>query len=160
MILSAWRIADRYGLRKPTAEQAEYNLFARARVEREYRPLFDELGLGLSTWSPLASGLLSGKYLRGVPEHSRAGLPGYSWLHRPVLDEDLRRRVAALDGIARELNVTSAQLAIAWCTRNPDVSTVITGASSATQLRENLRSMAVANELSPAAIGWIETTFP
>ncbi len=160
MVLSAWRIADRYGLRKPACEQAEYNLFARARVEREYRQLFDELGFGLSTWSPLASGLLSGKYLGGVPERSRARLPGYSWPHRPVLDEDRRQRVAALGEIARQLDITCAQLAIAWCARNRDVTTVITGASSSTQLRENLRAVAVAGELSPAVVEELERIFP
>jgi voltage-dependent potassium channel beta subunit len=142
-IRAAWEIAERQGLRKPVVEQPEYNLFSRRKVEREYARLYEDLGLGLTTWSPLASGLLTGKYLDGVPEGTRASLPGYDWLREQVADE---RRVAAVrrvQSIAGELGCTLAQLAIAWCLRSPHVTTVITGASRVEQVRENMAALDV-----------------
>ncbi|MDQ3935770.1 MAG: aldo/keto reductase [Actinomycetota bacterium] len=158
-IRSAYEVAERHGLRKPTMEQPEYSLVARERVEREYRPLCEGLGLGLTTWSPLASGLLTGKYAGGIPPGSRAALPGYEWLQASMTDAERSRRVAALGEVARELGCTTAQLAIAWCTRNPDVSTVILGASSAGQLRENLGALAVGPRLTPETAGRIGALF-
>ena len=147
-ISAAWEVADRYGLRKPAMEQAEYNLFCRRRVEEEYRALYEDVGLGLTTWSPLASGLLTGKYRTGVPPGSRGALAGYEWLRRTLVDGERNRRVERLRPLARELGCTTAQLAIAWCLTNRSVSTVITGASSVTQLRENLGALDVVPRLS------------
>ena len=119
----AWDIAERHHLHKPVMEQPQYNLLWRDRVEKEYAPLYDGIGLGLTTWSPLSSGLLTGKYLDGVPEDCRATLPGYEWLRGPA-DRPGRgtRRCRSLRSIADELDCTLAQLAIAWCARNPHVS--------------------------------------
>jgi voltage-dependent potassium channel beta subunit len=160
-IRAAWDIAERHHLRKPVMEQPQYNLFHRARVEQEYRRLYDDLGLGLTVWSPLASGLLSGKYLDGVPDDSRATLPGYEWLRGYLSDGDRNRRVRALQGIAGDLACTLPQLALAWCARNPNVSSVITGASRPEQVHDNLGALDVIDRLDDAtlarideAIGW------
>jgi voltage-dependent potassium channel beta subunit len=142
-VRAAWEIAERQGLRKPVVEQPEYNLFNRRKVEREYARLYEDLGLGLTTWSPLASGLLTGKYLDGVPDGTRAALPGYDWLREEVSDAGRAEAVRRLQGIAAELGCTLAQLAIAWCARNPHVTSVITGASRVEQLRENLAALDV-----------------
>ena len=124
-------------------EQPQYNLLWRDRVEQEYAPLYDGIGLGLTTWSPLASGLLTGKYLDGVPEGSRATLPGYEWLRNLLTDADRNQTVAGLQGIADDLGCTLAQLSIAWCVKNPHVSSVITGASRVEQVHENLAALDV-----------------
>jgi voltage-dependent potassium channel beta subunit len=142
-IRAAWEIAERTGLRKPIVEQPEYNLFNRRKVEREYRRLYDDLGLGLTTWSPLASGALTGKYLGGVSDGTRATLPGYDWLRREVTDERRAEAVRRLQAIAADLDCSLAQLAIAWCARNPHVSSVITGASKVAQVRENMAALDV-----------------
>ncbi|MFC0081943.1 potassium channel beta subunit family protein [Aciditerrimonas ferrireducens] len=146
-IRAAWEIAERHHLRKPVVEQPQYNLFARRRVEREYARLYEDLGLGLTTWSPLASGLLTGKYLDGVPEGSRAALPGYEWLRKALTDPARNEAVRGLRQVADELGCSLAQLAIAWCARNPRVSTVITGASRPEQVRENMGALAVLDQL-------------
>jgi voltage-dependent potassium channel beta subunit len=148
-IQEAWDIAEHHHLHKPVMEQPQYNLFERDKVEREFAPLYDTIGLGLTTWSPLASGLLTGKYRDGVPAGSRAALPGYGWLQADVTDADANRRVGELEVIAKELGVSLAQLSIAWCAANPHVSTVITGASRVEQVRENLAAMAVVDRLTP-----------
>jgi voltage-dependent potassium channel beta subunit len=155
-VLAACALADRHGLRKPVVEQPEYNLFARRRVEEEYHLLRADLGIGLMTWSPLASGLLSGKYRNGVPPGSRGALPGYDWLRRFLVDAERNARVEALDVVAAEIGCSVAQLAIAWCTLNPAVSSVIIGASSPAQLRQNLRSLEVAPYLTPEVVARIE----
>src|SRR3954462_4521343 len=121
-IAAAWHIAERHHLHKPAMEQPQYNLFHRDRVEREYARLYDDYGIGTTTWSPLASGLLTGKYNDGVPGDSRAALKGYEWLSERVLDADKLRRVRALAPVAQELGCTLAQLALAWCLKNPRVS--------------------------------------
>src|SRR6266508_3233401 len=108
-------------------------MFERRKVERSYRRLYDEIGLGLTTWSPLASGVLTGKYLDGVPDDSRANLPGYEWLREALTNEKTNARVRDLKVIADELGCSLAQLSLAWCTKNPHVTTVITGASRASQ---------------------------
>ncbi len=151
-IREAWDIADRHHLHKPLMEQPQYNLFERDKVEREFAPLYDSIGLGLTTWSPLASGLLTGKYRDGIPAGSRAALPGYGWLKADVTDADANRRVGELEVIAKELGVTLAQLSIAWCAANPHVSTVITGASRVEQVRENLAAVDVLERLTPAIL--------
>ncbi len=147
-IRAAWEIADRHHLRKPVMEQPQYNIFERRRVEREYARLYDDIGLGLTTWSPLASGLLSGKYIDGIPEGSRATLPGYEWLKAMLTDEDRNAKVKRLAAIAEELDCTLSQLSLAWCARNPNVSTVITGASRVEQVEENMGALAVLPKLT------------
>src|SRR3546814_16985201 len=119
-------------------EQPQYNILGRRRVEREYARLYEDTGLGLTTWSPLASGLLTGKYIDGVPEGSRASLPGYEWLRELLTDEGRNSKVKALAGIAEELDCSLGQMAIAWCARNPRASTVLTGASSAEPVQEQM----------------------
>jgi voltage-dependent potassium channel beta subunit len=154
-IRSAWDIADRYGLRKPTMEQVEYNLFSTTRLD-QYAALRDELGLGLTTWSPLASGALTGKYRNGIPSASRASLPGYGWLSTSLTDPGRNEAVDRLLPIASELGYTAAQLAIAWCTMNPAVSTVILGASTPEQVRENVGALDLVPTLSRDVMAQIE----
>jgi voltage-dependent potassium channel beta subunit len=142
-IRAAWEIAERHHLHKPVVEQPQYNLITRRKVEEEYRRLYDDIGLGLTTWSPLASGLLTGKYLDGVPDDSRANLAGYEWLKEMLTDTRSNEAVRRLKTIADELGCTLAQLSLAWCTKNPNVSTVITGASRAEQVHENMKALDV-----------------
>jgi voltage-dependent potassium channel beta subunit len=137
-IVSAWQIAERHHLHKPVMEQPQYNLFHRERVEQEYARLYEDLGLGLTTWSPLASGVLTGKYAGGVPAGSRSTLPGYEWLQKTVTNPDWIAATERLRPISKELDCTLSQLAIAWCASNPHVSTVITGASRVDQVVENM----------------------
>ena len=146
-IRAAWDIAERHHLHKPAMEQAQYHLLERARVEHDYARLYDDIGLGLTTWSPLASGLLTCKYLHGVPDGSRAMLPGYEWLRDTLTDPAANAKVLKLEGIAAELGCKLSQLALAWCAKNPHVSTVITGASRAEQVRENLGALDVLDRL-------------
>lgn len=146
-IARAYEIAERHHLHKPVAEQPQYNLFARARVEGEYRRILDELGIGLTTWSPLASGLLSGKYQGGIPSDSRAALPGFEWI-RDRITADKLAVVDSLLPIARDLSCSVSQLAIAWCLRNRAVSTVLLGATREEQLIENLGALVVLPQLT------------
>ncbi|MDG1680805.1 MAG: aldo/keto reductase, partial [SAR86 cluster bacterium] len=131
----------------PSMEQPQYNLLDRDRFENEYGPLYEKYGLGTTIWSPLASGALTGKYLEGIPEGSRASLEGYEWLKKSMVESDRgqgrMKRVMSLVPIAEKLNVSMSNLAIAWCLLNKNVSTVILGASKLDQLEENLRSMEV-----------------
>ncbi len=140
-IQAAWDIAERHHLHKPIVEQPQYNMLHRERVELEYARLYEDIGLGTTIWSPLASGLLTGKYQNGVPAGSRASLPGYEWLRSSLTDPVELKKVDALLAIAAELDVPLSQLALAWCVKNPHVSTVITGASSAQQVRENMTAL-------------------
>ena len=140
-IRAAYDIAHRHNLHKPLMDQPQYNLLWRDRVENEYARLYDDIGLGLTTWSPLASGLLTGKYLDGVPEGSRATLPGYEWLKTMLTDEARNAKVRSMKEIADELGITLTQLSIAWCLRNEHVSTVITGASTPEQVVENMSAL-------------------
>jgi aryl-alcohol dehydrogenase-like predicted oxidoreductase len=142
-IRAAAEIAERHHLRKPVAEQPQYNLLARQRVEKEYARLYQDIGLGITSFSPLASGLLTGKYIDGMPAGSRASLPGYQWLQQNILNPERSTKAKELKAIADEAGCDMAQLAIAWCVRNPDVSTVILGASKADQLRSNLAALDV-----------------
>ncbi|RMH77548.1 MAG: aldo/keto reductase, partial [Actinomyces sp.] len=146
-IRAAWEIAERHHLHKPVVEQPQYNLLTRRRVEVEYARLYEDCGLGLTTWSPLASGALTGKYLDGIPEGSRASLPGYEWLAAMLTDPDTNAKVRRLVPIAEELGCSLAQLAIAWCVRNPRVSSVITGASRVEQVRDNMAALEVVDRL-------------
>jgi voltage-dependent potassium channel beta subunit len=140
-IRAAYDIADRHNLHKPLMEQPQYNILWRDRVEKEYKRLYEDIGLGTTIWSPLSSGLLTGKYLNGIPEGSRATLPGYEWLKGTLTDEGRNKKVADLKVIADELGVSLAQFSLAWCAKNPNVSSVITGASSAAQVRENMTAL-------------------
>ncbi|MHB1210272.1 MAG: potassium channel beta subunit family protein [Acidimicrobiales bacterium] len=140
-IRAAYDIAERHHLHKPLMEQPQYNILWRDRVEKEYRRLYSDIGLGTTIWSPLSSGLLTGKYLNGVPEGSRATLPGYEWLRGMLTDEARNKKVSDLKVIADELDISLTQLSLAWCAKNPNVSTVITGASSADQVRENMTAL-------------------
>jgi voltage-dependent potassium channel beta subunit len=142
-IRAAWEIAERHHLRKPVVEQPQYNLLTRRRVEVEYARLYDDIGLGLTTWSPLAWGLLAGRYLDGVAADSRAELPGYDYVRERVTDEAATARVRRLKEVADDLGCTLAQLSLAWCVRNPHVSTVITGASKVEQIRQNMTALEV-----------------
>ena len=155
-IRAAWEIAERHHLHKPTMEQPAYHLFSRERVEEEYKRVFDDLGIGATTWSPLASGLLTGKYLKGIPKDSRAALPGYEWLRGGMTDEDAKRKIRRLKKIADDLGCSLAQLSIAWCARNPNVSTVILGASRVEQLTENLGALDVLPKLTDTVLRRID----
>ncbi len=155
-IQEAWNIAEKHHLHKPVMEQPEYNLFRRERVESEYSPLYDRIGLGLTTWSPLASGLLTGKYRQGVPEGSRGSMPRMKFLVESLTDARKNAVVAALDPVAKELGCTLPQLAIAWCARNPRVSTVITGASRVSQVEENMGAAEVIAKLTPEVMARID----
>jgi len=156
-IREAWDIAERHHLRKPVMEQPQYNLLVRDRVEKEYASLYDDIGLGLTTWSPLASGLLTGKYLDGAPEGSRATLPGYEWLRDHLTDAQANETVRRFLALAERLGCTLAQLAVAWCATNPHVSTVITGASRVEQVHENLAALDVMPLLTAEVLAEIDT---
>jgi voltage-dependent potassium channel beta subunit len=155
-IRAAWEIAERHHLHKPVMEQPQYHLLDRRKVEREYARLYDDIGLGLTTWSPLASGLLTGKYLDGVPEGSRASLQGYGWLRDQLVDERRNDKVRALKAVSDQLGCTLAQMALAWCAKNPHVSTVITGASRVEQVEENMLALEVLPLLTPEVLARIE----
>src|SRR6202162_4716296 len=148
-IMTAWQIAERHHLRKPVTEQPEYNLFHRNRVEQEYARLYEEIGLGLTTWSPLASGLLTGKYRAGIPADSRGAMARMKFLVEGLTDEKRNDAGAKPESVAKDLGCSLAQLAIAWCARNPNVSTVITGASKVPQVEENLRAAEFIPKLTP-----------
>ncbi|MDE1951118.1 MAG: aldo/keto reductase [Burkholderiales bacterium] len=153
---AAWDLAERYGWHKPLMEQPQYHLLHRRRVEQEYAPLYESTGLGLTTWSPLASGLLTGKYRGGIPEGSRGAMPGMGFLREGLTNPARNAAVAALEPIAAELGATLAQLAIAWVAKNPRVSTVITGASKRAQLDSNLGALALMERLTPEVLARID----
>ena len=155
-IRSAWEIAERHHLHKPVMEQPQYNLFHRRRVEEEYARLYEGIGLGLTTWSPLASGLLSGKYRNGVPAGSRATLENYSFLRERLVDPVRNDIVGEIAAVAADLGCTLAQLALAWCLKNPHVSTVITGASNAAQVRENMKAVDIAARIDAEVLERID----
>jgi len=151
-IRAAWEIAERHHLHKPIVEQPQYNILERRKVEKEYRRLYDDIGLGLTTWSPLSSGILTGKYLDGVPEGSRATVEGYGWLADIITDEKRNSKVRNLVPIAQELDCSLAQLSIAWCMKNPHVSSVITGASRPEQVTDNMGALDVVDRLDADVI--------
>jgi len=158
-IRRAYDFARREHLIPPTMEQPQYNMFCRDKVETEFAPLYDEIGLGTTIWSPLASGILTGKYNDGIPEGSRLALENYQWL-RPELENDSGKakveKVKLLMPLAAEMGCTMAQLAIAWCLTNDDVSTVITGASRPEQVTENMAALKIAEQLTPDILESIE----
>jgi len=155
-IRAAWHIADKHHLHKPVMEQPQYNLLTRGRVEFEYARLYEDIGLGLTTYSPLASGVLTGKYLDGIPAGSRGALPGYEWLQQSMNNEKVKDKVRALKAITDDLDCTLAQLSLAWCAKNPRVSTVITGASRVEQVHENMVALDVIGRLDTATMERIE----
>jgi voltage-dependent potassium channel beta subunit len=159
-IMEAYGIARREHLTPPQMEQPQYHMLHRERVEREYGRLYDSIGLGTTIWSPLASGLLTGKYNAGVPKDSRANLSGLEWLRPGLVGEGVAakvRKVALLEDIAKELGCTMAQLALAWCLKNPRVSSVITGASRASQVKENMQALDVVERIDGEVTAAIET---
>jgi len=155
-IVAAIEVAERHHLHKPVMEQPEYNMFHRERFEVEYASLFHDHGYGSTTWSPLASGLLTGKYNDGVPEGSRGSLKQYDWLLEKLTDKVLLKKVVKLSEIANDLGVTTAQLAIAWLLKKPNVSSVITGASRVEQVRQNMKAVDVVEKLTPGVMEAIE----
>jgi voltage-dependent potassium channel beta subunit len=155
-IRAAWEIAERHHLHKPLMEQPQYHLFHRKRVEQEYARLYAEIGLGLTTWSPLASGLLTGKYQAGIPEGSRGAMENMAFLRDGLTHAAKNEAVAKLQPIAAELGGSLAQLALAWVAKNPNVSTVITGASKLAQLQQNLGALALLDKLTPEVMARID----
>lgn len=155
-IAMAYEIAQRHHLHAPVAEQPQYNLFHRERVEREYARLYEDFGMGTTTWSPLASGLLSGKYQNGAPPGSRAAISGFEWLADRILEPTKLAKVQSLVPIAHDLGCTLAQMSIAWCLSNPHVSTVITGASRPSQVVENMKAQDVLPKLTPEVMAHID----
>jgi voltage-dependent potassium channel beta subunit len=158
-IMEAYHVARREHLIPPTMEQPQYNMFHRERVEQEYLRAYETFGLGTTIWSPLASGLLTGKYNESVPDDSRLALPGYEWLQEMVESTEGQQRlekVRQLTPIAEELGTSMAKMALAWCLKNPHVSTVITGASKPEQVKENMEALAVVDKLTPAVMVQIE----
>ncbi len=155
-IMAAWQIAERHHLHKPVVEQPQYNLLARERVEKEYEPLYRDIGLGTTTWSPLASGVLSGKYNDGIPPGSRGTVKGYEWLVDRLTDPAKIAKVRKLVPIASDVGCTLAQLALAWCLKNPHVSSVITGASRPAQVNENMQALVFVDRLTPDIMARID----
>ncbi len=158
-LTEAHAIARQEHLTPPTMEQPQYNMFNRDKVEGEYRPIYEQYGLGTTIWSPLASGILTGKYLDGIPDDSRMNLPGYEWLKDTLLSDEGRARlekVRQLKPIADELGLSLTHLSLAWCLKNPNVSTVILGASRLSQLEDNLKAMDVTDKLTDAVMERID----
>jgi voltage-dependent potassium channel beta subunit len=155
-IMEAHRIAQQYRLIGPTMEQPQYNLFERNKMENEYLEIFKNTGLGTTIWSPLASGLLTGKYNKGIPDGSRLGLSGFEWLKDQLFLEDRIRKVKKLGEYAGKLGFSLASLSIAWCIRNPHVTTAILGATKKEQLLENFKALELLPLLTPEILQKIE----
>jgi len=158
-IMEAYSIARQYNLTPPTMEQPQYHMFHRQRFEVEYRRLYEEIGLGTTIWSPLASGLLTGKYNEGIPEDSRANLAGYEWLLRRFSSDEAKEQIAKirqLTKLAYDIGTSMTRLALAWCLKNPNVSTVITGASRPAQVEDNMQALAVTDLLTDDVLEQIE----
>lgn len=158
-LTEAYEVAYRHHLEPPTMEQPQYNMFHRKRVEVDYAPLYEKYGLGTTIWSPLASGMLTGKYNDGIPEDSRVNLEGYEWLLEQLESEEGQRRlrdVRQLTTVADELGTSMSRLALAWCLKNPHVSTVITGASKIEQIHDNMEAMNVVDDLTDDVMTRIE----
>ena len=145
----AFKVSEKLGLRGPTMEQPQYNLLFRERFEKEYKPVFKKYGLGSTIWSPLASGVLSGKYMKRMPNKHRFKVKGYEWLQEELLQDSFQPKLQTIRDLAEKMNVTMAQISIAWCLKNMNVSSVILGASKKSQLKENLESLKVYDMLTP-----------
>jgi voltage-dependent potassium channel beta subunit len=158
-IMQAYQIARELQLAPPTMEQPEYNMFRRDKVEKEFAPLYEDIGLGTTTWSPLASGLLTGKYNEGDPGGTRISLPSYAWLREQFETNEARqrlRKVKELAHVASDLGATLPGLALAWCLKNPHVSSVITGASKPAQMKENMKAGDLVEKLTPEVMQRID----
>ncbi len=155
-IMEAHRVAQQYGLIGPSMEQPQYNLFERNKMENEFRMVFKTVGLGTTIWSPLASGLLSGKYNEGIPEGSRFALHGFDWLKDRWMQENFLTKAKKMNNLATQLGISMAQLSIAWCIKNPDVTTAILGATGREQLIENLKSLEAVEKLNDDVMKQIE----
>jgi aryl-alcohol dehydrogenase-like predicted oxidoreductase len=155
-IMEAHRVAAEYKLIGPTMEQPQYNLFERDKMENEYVGIFNTVGMGTTIWSPMASGLLTGKYNTGLPKGARLGTKGFEWLAERWLTKDKVDKVVKLAKVANDLNVSLPQLSIAWCIKNPNVSTAILGATKKEQLVETMQSIEVVSKLTPEVIEKIE----
>jgi voltage-dependent potassium channel beta subunit len=158
-IMQAYAFARQYHLIPPTMEQPQYNMFHREKVEHEFFRLYSEIGLGTTIWSPLASGMLTGKYNQGIPGGTRASLPGYEWLREGFEDERGQKRIEKVEHltpIAEMLGMTIAQMAIAWCLKNHNVSSVITGASKPEQVSQNMKSIDFVDKLTPEVMEQID----
>ena len=158
-IVEAIAIAERHHLHKPVVEQPVYNLFERHRFSGEYVRFYEEYGYGATTFSPLASGLLSGKYNTGIPQDSRAATTNMDWLTAAVTDKSNLSKVQKLESIAKALDCTVAQLSLAWCLKNPFVTSVITGASRVQQVHENMKAGEIAQKLTPEVMEKIDKVF-
>jgi voltage-dependent potassium channel beta subunit len=158
-IVSAVEIAERHHLHKPIVEQPVYNLFEQRRLGPDYKTVYEDLGIGSTTWSPLASGLLTGKYKAGIPSDSRGALEGFDWLQEQLTDESRLAKVLALEPLAADMGATLAQFSLAWCLQNPYVSTVMTGASRVEQVHENMKAMQFADKFTPDVMHEIERIF-
>lgn len=155
-IMEAHRVAQQYGLIGPTVEQPQYNMFERFKVEQDYLPVFQNVGLGTTIWSPLAAGFLTGKYLNGIPDDSRLAIQGFDWLKERWVQEAKIEKVKKLAVLAQEMGVSLAELAIAWTIKNPNVTTAILGATKKQQLEENLKALQVLPLLTPEIMEKIE----
>jgi len=158
-ILSAIEIADRHHLHKPVVEQPVYNLFQRHRFGSDYQRLYRDFGYGSTTWSPLASGLLTGKYNNGVPDDSRGAVEGLDWLRKELTDERRLAKVVAMEPIAKQMGASLAQFSLAWCLQNPHVSTVLTGASRVEQVHENMKAIEFVEKFTPDVLRDIDRVF-
>ena len=158
-IIEAIQIAERHHLHKPVVEQPQYNMFEQGRLTGDYVRFYKDYGYGTTIWSPLASGLLTGKYQGGIPKGSRGALKGYDWLSNHLTDQQKLAKVAALEPIAKELGCSLSQLALAWCLKNPFVSTVITGASRVEQVHENMKAADVVDAITPEIMERIDVIF-
>ncbi|HLK30230.1 MAG TPA: aldo/keto reductase [Puia sp.] len=155
-IMEAHRVANQHHLIPPTMEQPQYNMFDRFKMEQDYLPVFKNVGLGTTIWSPLAAGFLTGKYNDGFPADSRLGMKGFEWLRDRWMQEDRINKVKQLTALTNEMDASLASIAIAWCIKNPNVTTAILGATKKEQLLENLKALEVIDKLTPAAIEKIE----
>jgi len=155
-IMEAHRVAHQYGLIGPSMEQPQYNLLERNKMENEFLMIFKTVGMGTTIWSPLASGLLSGKYNEGIPEGSRFGLTGFDWLKDKWMKEEMLGKVKKLSALAAELGISMAQLSIAWCIKNPHVTTAILGATTKAQLHENLKALPAVEKLTADVMNQID----
>ncbi len=155
-IVEAYAVARQFHLVPPTMEQPQYNMLHRQKVDHDFLKLFSEFGLGTTIWSPLASGVLTGKYNDGVPDDTRLGKASLGWLRESLLTDDNLAKVKKLSALASALDTTMARLAIAWCLKNPGVSTVITGASKTAHLEDNLLALDLAQKLTPEILNQVE----
>ncbi len=155
-IMEAHRVAQQYKLIGPSMEQPQYNMFERYKMDMDYLPVFKNVGLGTTIWSPLAAGFLTGKYLEGIPEDSRLAITGFDWLKNRWLQEEKINKLRKLVVLAKNLGVSMASLAIAWTIRNPHVTTAILGATKKEQLTENLKALEVLKLLTPDMMDEIE----